>query len=150
MDYKATFKAGAAKLDALQADYAAEEQKLVEKGQEISHLAEAMSHLSPLAGEKLVLNEVITEILHSVKQVEALDVGITEKIRQVLQAKSTQAFFPTGVRTELETAKYDLSKYPNTMATIHSVLKRLVEQKQVLQAPQQDGRMAYIWNVAKK
>jgi hypothetical protein len=79
-----------------------------------------------------------------------MEAGITETIRQFLQANVGKAFYPVTVRTGLEGLKYDLSKHVNAMATIHSVLKRLVEQQQVLAAPQPDGKTAYQWNVAKK
>lgn len=150
MNYKDTLKAATVRMDTLQADYTAKEQALLETGQEISRLAEVMNALSPLAGEKVAFNEVVAEIMQSVKQVEVLEVGITEKIRQVLQAKAAQGFYPVGVRAELEAAKYDLTKHPNAMATIHAVLKRLVEQNQVLSAKQVDGKMVYQWNLVKK
>jgi superfamily II helicase len=152
MDYKATFKTASVQLDALQADYTAKEQKLLETGQEISHVADVLTALAPLAGEVLSINEEVTEIMQSVKQVEVLEVGITEKIRQVLQAKAAQAFYPVGVRTELEAVKYDLTKHPNVMATIHGVLKRLVAQQQVVAAAQAGagGKIAYQWNPAAK
>jgi hypothetical protein len=150
MDYKAIFKTTAAQLDALQAEHAAQNQKLLEKGQEISYVAGVLTALAPLAQELASINEEVTEIMQSVKQVEVLEVGITEKIRQVLQAKGAQSFFPVGVRAELDAAKYDLTKHPNAMATIHGVLKRLVEQQQVLAVPQAGGKVAYQWNPAAK
>ena len=150
MNYQETFKQALAKLDALQADYAAKEQQLVATGNEISGVADVLNALSPLAGQKPSFNEVVTEILQTVKQASVMEAGITETIRQFLQANVGKAFYPITVRSGLEGLKYDLSKHVNAMATIHSVLKRLVEQQQVLAAPQPDGKTAYQWNVAKK
>jgi len=146
MDYKATLKAAYVRLDALQAEYATAEQKVAQVGQEIARLADVMTALGPLAGEKLVLNEVITEFLKTLKQSEALEVGITERIRQILESKPQQGFYPMMVRSELEAGKYDLGKHPNAMATIHSVLKRLVEQQYARLLGAADGKTAYAWN----
>ena len=56
----------------------------------------------------------------------APDVGLTDAVREVL--KSTRYFSsPVLVRDKLKEIGYDLSKYTNELANIHTVLKRLVE-----------------------
>jgi hypothetical protein len=50
---------------------------------------------------------------------------------------------PLDVRGGLTVAGWDLSQHKNPMATIHSILKRLVEQD-VLEATEKDGKPAYI------
>jgi hypothetical protein len=144
MDYKGTFKSAVTRMDALQAEHSLAERKVIEIGQEMSKLNDVMTALSPLANEKVALSDEVTEILQSFKQSET----ITERIRVVLASKPAQAFYPLHIRTELEALKYDLAKHPNPMATIHGVLKRLVDQQYAKLAPQADGKMAYTWNPA--
>ena len=54
------------------------------------------------------------------------DTGLTEAVRKILMS-SAQPLTPTGVRSELEKAKFDLNKYKNPLASIHTTLKRLAE-----------------------
>jgi len=107
---------------------------------------DVMTALAPLAGEKLSLSDEATEIVQAVKQLEALDVGITERVKQLLDSQVNGLFAPVVVRSHLEAAKYDLSKHPNPMATIHAVLKRLVEQQKAVAMPFSDGKTGYRTN----
>jgi hypothetical protein len=146
MDYKVTLKAAMTRLDVLQTEYLAAQRKLSDTTQEVIRLSKVAVDLGPLAGESPIFTDVISEVLSSAPQSEALEVTITDKIRQLLQAQAAAAFQPIDVRTQLEGAKFDLSKHSNAMATIHMVLKRLAEQGQVLVKPLPDGKVAYQWN----
>jgi len=148
MDYKATLKQALARLDALQNEHVTALGKLSDLGLEISNLARVVVDLGPLAGTTPVFSDVVSELLSSVQQSQTLEVGITDKIRQLLQSQPAAAFQPTDIRNNLITQKFDLSKYSNAMATIHMVLKRLVEQQQVLLKTLPDGKTAYQWNPA--
>ena len=56
--------------------------------------------------------------------------GLTNGIRAVLQA-NREWTTPTAIRDDLLRLGYDLSDYKNVMASIHTVLGRLVEAKEV-------------------
>ena len=70
--------------------------------------------------------------------------GITEEIRVILKEK----FFPMTageLKQTLEARKYDLSRYANSVAVLHTVLKRLVQGGEVKVIPQKRGKKAYQW-----
>ncbi len=143
MDYKQSLKDVTAKIDALLVEHSTFAGKTAEIEQEIRYLNEIQINLAPLAGEKVVPNEFVTEIVQTAKQSQDLDVGITERVRQVLASKAGAVFLPSMVRIDLESLKYDLSKHTNVMATIHSVLKRLVQQGKVETVVRDDGKTGY-------
>ena len=70
--------------------------------------------------------------------------GITQEIRVILK----ETFFPmtaVELKQTLEARKYDLSRYANPLAVLHTVLKRLVHGGEVKVVPQKRGKKAYQW-----
>jgi hypothetical protein len=73
--------------------------------------------------------------------------GMTERIRQALMAKPDVGISPKVVRMHLEQGGFDLSGYSNPMATIHTILKRLVsDDGQFRSMPTPDGAAVYIYD----
>lgn len=73
-----------------------------------------------------------------------LTMGITEASRLILKDK----FFPmtaSDLKKGLEARKFDLSRYSNALAVIHTVLKRLAKSGEVKVVPQERGKKAYQW-----
>lgn len=64
---------------------------------------------------------------HIVKSVE--EIGLTDAIREILRI-GEKPLSPIEVRKALEELGYDLSKYTNPLASIHTILKRLVKKGQ--------------------
>ena len=52
---------------------------------------------------------------------------------------------PTEVRDRLEAIGLDLAKYTSSLSAIHTVIKRLVEAKEVRLVKLESGRFAYEW-----
>lgn len=70
--------------------------------------------------------------------------GITEETRVILK----ETFFPmtaVELKQTLEARKYDLSRYTNSLAVLHTVLKRLVQGGEVKVVPQPRGKKSYQW-----
>jgi hypothetical protein len=73
-----------------------------------------------------------------------LKVGITQSARVILQ----ETFFPmtpSDLLKSVEARKYNLARYANPLAVIHTLLKRLVQSGEARMVPQAGGKKAYQW-----
>jgi hypothetical protein len=73
-----------------------------------------------------------------------LKAGITQSARVILQ----ETFFPMtpgDLLKSIEARKYNLARYANPLAVIHTLLKRLVQSGEVRLVLQPDGKKAYQW-----
>jgi hypothetical protein len=70
--------------------------------------------------------------------------GITETIRVLLKEMSLP-MTATDLKAGIEARKYDLSRFQNPLAVIHTVLNRLVKRGEVKVIPQKYGKKAYQW-----
>ena len=70
--------------------------------------------------------------------------GLTDACRVVLK-NAGRAMTPMDVRDRLEAIGFDLTKYTNSLAAVHTVLKRLNESKEVLFVKHPSGRFACEW-----
>jgi hypothetical protein len=73
------------------------------------------------------------------------DTGFTDAIRKVLELNKSRYMNPVSVRDKLKDMGYDLSKYTNPLASIHTILKRLVESGEVEPDEGVGGRTVYRW-----
>lgn len=72
--------------------------------------------------------------------------GLTESIKAVLRSVAPGGLFPTTIRIKLEEAGFDFSSSKNPMASIHAILKRLVDKGVVeIGTKNKDGKPAYHW-----
>ena len=72
------------------------------------------------------------------------DTGLTDAIRKALQSKRI-FYSPVEVRDRLEEDfNYDLSKYKNVLPSIHTILKRLVDNEE-LEPGSREGKVVYRW-----
>ena len=70
--------------------------------------------------------------------------GITETIRVLLKERSLP-MTASELKAGIEARKYDLSRFQNPLAVIHTVLNRLVKSGEVKVIPQKYGKKAYRW-----
>ena len=70
--------------------------------------------------------------------------GLTDACRVVLKG-AARPMTPLEVRNRLEAIGFDLSKYSNSLAAIHTVLKRLNEAREVLFVELPSGKFACEW-----
>ena len=71
-------------------------------------------------------------------------VGLTDACRMVLNAAG-HPLTAIEVRLQLEAMGFDVSKYSNDLAPIHTVLKRLTESDEVRFVPRGYAKPAYEW-----
>jgi hypothetical protein len=70
--------------------------------------------------------------------------GITQTIRILLNERSLP-MTASALKAIIEARKYDLSRFQNPLAVIHTVLNRLVKGGEVKVIPQKYGKKAYQW-----
>lgn len=73
-----------------------------------------------------------------------IGVGLTDACRMVLNAAG-HPLTAIEVRQQLEAMGFDVSKYSNDLAPIHTVLKRLTESDEVRFVPRGYAKPAYAW-----
>jgi predicted nuclease with TOPRIM domain len=71
--------------------------------------------------------------------------GLTDAIREILSSHAEHYLSPVHVRDLLKEMGFDTGKYKNVLASIHTVLKRLLGQGEVLDSSD-EGRVVYRWN----
>ena len=67
--------------------------------------------------------------------------GLTDAVRVVLRG-APHPMTPTEIRDRLEAIGFDLTKYTNSLAAIHTVLKRLNESREILFVELESGKFA--------
>jgi chromosome segregation ATPase len=110
------------------------QQRTQELDDRILQLRQTVSALSKLCGEKDFEVE------------DAL--GLTDSIRAALQnAPRSKSFTAQEVRLLLEARGFNTKRYGNLLASIHTVLKRLVDKGEVMLAGTigEDQKQTYLW-----
>lgn len=97
-----------------------------ELDQRIARLRETVFSLSQLVRETSDLEELSDEDSAHITS----DIGFTDSIREVLKAGGTW-MTPIHVRDGLLRTGYPLDTYTNPLASIHTVLKRLVNRGEI-------------------
>jgi len=90
----------------------------------IAEVRSGVLALSPLIGEKP--QSVENKYPHLFPDLITPDIGLTDAVRKVLKSNG-ELMTAVKVRTELKETGYDTGRYKNILASIHTILKRLVE-----------------------
>lgn len=115
--------------------------------------AEVDQAMAFVRGKAIALGDLVHEeppadspLGQLLKQFE--EMGLTDACREILKG-SKEAMTPTEVRDALVRMGYDLKKYKNALASIHTILKRLGRSNGVWTiVRQKDKKVAYQWAVA--
>ena len=115
MDFKESLEAAKVELSHLQQELGSclKEQTRLEK--KIVAVRQMIVGFSDALGEKFV---------------EEDSLGLTDAIRQAYKTAGGK-LAPTDLKDRLESIGYDTSKYGNLMASVHSVINRLITQGQL-------------------
>ncbi|HWX40260.1 MAG TPA: hypothetical protein VN345_03840 [Blastocatellia bacterium] len=123
--YKAAFNAAEKRLREALAQKTALEQ-------EIEHLRETLLALANLCGKQLT----------DVTLMGLADAGLTEAVGMVLQF-SSRPLTPVQIKTRLADAGFNLKKFRNPMAAIHTTLDRMEEQDKIIRYENAEGKPAF-------
>lgn len=113
-------------LDAAIAEYEALGARRRELDERLAQLAQTIGTLNRLCGF-----------------VPTVPWGLTDACRLVLR-NAAVPLMPTEVRDRLRSIGFDVSRYSNELASIHTVLKRLREAGELRLVPRGSGRHAYV------
>jgi hypothetical protein len=109
----------------------------------IFRLREGLFGLAILCGTDT--NQLAAEYPELFPDLISPDTGLTDAIRKAMQAKRTYAS-PVEVKNRLAEMGYDIGKYKNILASIHTILKRLVDSEEV-ETGIRDQKVVYRWKV---
>jgi hypothetical protein len=104
----------------------------------IAQLQPLISHLEGLCRE--LGDRVAKEAAIKVE----LTTGLTELARTTLEEVALP-ISASDLKTRMEAKGFDFSKYASSLATLHTVLNRLVKSGKVKAIPQRGGKKAYQW-----
>lgn len=114
-------------LDEATREYETLTKQRAELDQRIAHLAQSIGHLTRLCG-----------------LVPTVPWGLTDACRMVLKAAG-HPLSAVEVRAQLEALGFDLSRYTNDLAAIHTILKRLTESGEARFVPRAWEKPGYQW-----
>lgn len=120
-------------LDAARADIDFEMEKLDQRVVQLEH---TIASLSELTGANKRPSRITPIDLNNLKLADAC--------RKVLMS-SNKYWTPINVRDALLAQSYDLALYNNPLASIHAVLKRLLDSGEALRSAGPDGKAMYRW-----
>lgn len=115
-------------LDAAAREYEALGDKRRAIDQRLAELAQSMATLSRLLG-----------------LTPTVPLGLTDAVRLVVRGAGV-AMTPIEVRDRLVGVGFDVSKYVNDLAAVHTILKRLNEAGELRFIPRTPGKHQYTWN----
>jgi hypothetical protein len=115
-------------LDAAIREYEALGAKRREIDQRLAELAQTIGMLSRLLG-----------------LTPTVPMGLTDAIRLVVRGAGVP-MTPVEVRDRLHAIGFDVSKYTNDLAAVHTILKRLNQSGELRFVPREPGKHQYVWN----
>jgi len=117
-------------------------------------LATAIREYEALGQQRQDIDKRIAEVAQTVGTLSRLcgliptvPLGLTDACRLVVRGAGVP-LTPADVRQRLQSIGFDLSKYANDLAAIHTILKRLNESGELRFIPRSNdaGKHAYIWH----
>lgn len=138
VNYKQSLKAAAQELTELMEQQEGLEVKMEEVRERAAIVRRALNSLGALCDISPP-----KEYPHLYPSLLERDVGFTDAIREVFRHDDMAMFTAVGVRDQLQAMGFDIAKYTNPLASIHTILKRLQRNKEVVVVPSSDGRVLY-------
>src|SRR6185437_8815509 len=99
-------------------------------------LGRIMAHAEQLEDDIAGLQQTAAGLARTLRQefIAEDSIGLTEAMRRVFRTNPARNYLPTEVRDALVDMGYDVRKYGNVLASIHSVTARLAQQGEIRQA----------------
>jgi hypothetical protein len=114
-------------------------------------LEKATREYEELLAERTRLDERLAQLAQTIGSLMRLcdltptvSLGLTDACRMVLKAAG-HPLTAVEVRDQLETMGFDVARYANDLASIHTILNRLNQAGQVDFVPRAHGKPAYRW-----
>lgn len=101
--------------------------------QKIAVLKQAIMSFAPLAKEQGMGLDFLGDMN---------PIGTTETIREILRAVYPKGLSPVEIKEQLKSRGQDMSQHKNVMASVHSTLKRMLENGEISSS---DDGLTYRW-----
>src|SRR2546427_8696425 len=115
-------------------------------------LEAATREYEELGGKRQAIDKRLGELAQTIGTLSRLlgytptvPFGLTDAVRLIMRGGVPMT--PMEVRDRLRAIGFDVSKYANDLAAVHTILKRLNESGQLRFVPGGAGRPQYIWNL---
>ena len=115
-------------------------------------LASATREYEDLGAKRREIDQRLAELAQTIGTLSKLlgltptvPMGLTDAIRLVVRGAGVP-MTPVEVRDRLHGIGFDVSKYVNDLAAVHTILKRLNESGELRFVPRTPGKHQYIWN----
>lgn len=117
-------------------------------------LATAVREYEALGQQRQDIDKRLAEVAQTIGTLSRLcgliptvPLGLTDACRLIIRGAGVPVT-PTEVRQRLQTIGFDLSKYANDLAAIHTILKRLNEsgELRLVARGSEPGKAAYVWH----
>ncbi|HXP70967.1 MAG TPA: hypothetical protein VOA88_16920 [Candidatus Dormibacteraeota bacterium] len=105
-------------------------EKVEELETRVAHLQEVAASLGRLLGQEYVAEDAI---------------GLTDAIRQAFKTAPTVNMNAPLVRTRLQQMGFNLAEYGNVLASIHTVLARLLKNNELRPVGMIGNSQAFVW-----
>jgi len=115
-------------------------------------LAAAIKEYEALGEQRRDIDKRLAQLAHTIGTLSKLlgltptvPMGLTDAIRLVVRGAGVP-MTPVDVRDRLHAIGFDVSKYSNDLAAVHTILKRLNESGELRFIPRSPGKHQYTWN----
>jgi hypothetical protein len=111
----------------------------------------AIREYEDLGAKRQAIDKRLAELAQTISTLSKLlgltptvPLGLTDAIRLVMRGGVPMA--PTEIRDRLHAIGFDVSKYANDLAAIHTILKRLNNSGELRFVSREPGKHQYTWN----
>jgi len=115
-------------------------------------LAAAIKEYEALGDERRDIDQRLAQLAHTIGTLSKLlgltptvPMGLTDAIRLVIRGAGVP-MTPVDVRDRLHAIGFDVSKYSNDLAAVHTILRRLNESGELRFIARAPGKHQYTWN----
>ena len=115
-------------------------------------LTAAIKEYEALGEQRRDIDKRLAQLAHTIGTLSKLlgltptvPMGLTDAIRLVVRGAGLP-MTPVDVRDRLHAIGFDVSKYSNDLAAVHTILKRLNESGELRFIPRAPGKHQYTWN----
>jgi len=115
-------------------------------------LASASREYEELGARRRDIDQRLAELAQTIGTLSKLlgltptvPMGLTDAIRMIVRGVGVP-MTPVEVRDRLHGIGFDVSKYANDLAAVHTILKRLNDSGEVRFIPREGGKHQYAWN----
>lgn len=91
------------------------------------------------------ISQTIATLSRLIGLTPTVPLGLTDAVRLAVRGSGVPVT-PVEIRDRLIAIGFDMSKYTNELAAVHTILKRLNDSGEIRFLPRPSGKHQYVWN----